>query len=132
MITFLPAEEPDASHASAALADALVGIARRRSRIAMLTTIDGLPALESPLAKVLAEVGFAPRQGALVFLPARGRGIAVEGRRGALVRAHAGRPPVDEAPLDEMPLDDLPPDDDAFDELPPDEGSMEDLEDLRA
>ncbi len=71
MITFLPKEEPDASHAARALANALVGIARRRVGIAMLATIDGGPAPESPIAKVLGEHGFAARRGALVFVPGR-------------------------------------------------------------
>ena len=67
MVTFLPKEEPEASHASKALAAALVDMARRRSRIAMLITIDGAPALQSPFAKVLAEHGFAARRGALIY-----------------------------------------------------------------
>ncbi len=71
MITFLPKEEPDASHAAKALATAMVGIARRRVGIAMLATIDGGPAPESSLAKVLGEHGFLARRGALVFVPAR-------------------------------------------------------------
>jgi hypothetical protein len=71
MVTFLPKDEPDASHAAKALALALVGVARRRVGIAMLATIDGAPAPESPLAKVLGEHGFAARRGALVFVPAR-------------------------------------------------------------
>ena len=77
MVTFLPKEEPDASHAAKALGEALVGIARRRSHIAMLVTIDGGPALESPFAKLLDDHGFAARRGALVFIPgSRGRAIA--------------------------------------------------------
>jgi len=44
MVTFLPKDEPDASHAGKALGEALVGIARRRAHIAMLVTIDGMPA----------------------------------------------------------------------------------------
>ena len=71
MLTFLPKEEPDASHAAKALANALVGIARRRVGVAMLATIDGGPAPESPLAKVLGEHGFAARRGALMFVPGR-------------------------------------------------------------
>jgi len=77
MLTFLPKEEPDASHAAKALANALVGIARRRVGIAMLATIDGGPAPESPLAKVLGEHGFAARRGALVFVPSRAPVMAI-------------------------------------------------------
>jgi ATP-dependent Lhr-like helicase len=87
MVTFLPKDDPDASHAGRALAEALVGIARRRTRTAMLITIDGAPALESPLAKILGEHGFANRRGALVFIPARGRAVADLGRRGERARA---------------------------------------------
>jgi hypothetical protein len=88
MITFLPKDEPDASHAGNTLAEALVGIARRRARIAMLMTIDGAPALESPLAKLLAVHGFAARRGALVFIP--GRAAADDlGRRGERARSFA-------------------------------------------
>ena len=88
MITFLPKDEPDLTHAAEALARALVGIARSRSRIAMLATIDGEPALESPLAKILGEHGFAARRGALVFIPSRGGAGegAGEGRRGQRAR----------------------------------------------
>jgi len=80
MITFLPKDEPDASHAARALASALVGIARRRVGVAMLATIDGGPAPESPIAKVLGEHGFAARRGALVFVPGRApsRAVAAE------------------------------------------------------
>ena len=67
--TFLPEREPDASHATEALARALVGIARQRARAVMLVTIDGAPALESPLAKVLGAHGFLARRGALVHIP---------------------------------------------------------------
>jgi ATP-dependent Lhr-like helicase len=113
MITFLPKDEPDASHAAAALASALVGIARRRVGVAMLATIDGAPAPESPLAKVLGEHGFAARRGALVFVPARAPAIAA-------------RP----APLDfdaSAPDDDLDLDLDDLDELEP-AAEMEELE----
>jgi ATP-dependent Lhr-like helicase len=89
MVTFLPKDEPDATHAARALCEALVGIAKRRARIAMLVTIDGMPALESPIAKLLGEHGFANRRGALVFIPARGRAIADMGRRGERARSFA-------------------------------------------
>jgi ATP-dependent Lhr-like helicase len=89
MITFLPKDEPDATHAGNALAEALVGIARRRARIAMLMTIDGAPALESPLVKLLGEHGFAPRRGALVFIPSRARAIDDMGRRGERAQTFA-------------------------------------------
>jgi ATP-dependent Lhr-like helicase len=89
MVTFLPKDEPDATHAGKALGEALVGIAGRRARIATLVTIDGMPALESPLAKLLGEHGFAGRRGALVFIPARGRAIADMGRRGERARSFA-------------------------------------------
>ena len=89
MVTFLPKDEPDATHAAKALGEALVGIAKRRARIALLVTIDGVPALESPIAKLLGEHGFASRRGALVFIPARGRAIADMGRRGERARSFA-------------------------------------------
>ena len=111
MVTFLPTEEPDASHAGAALGEALVAIAKRRAKIAQLVTIDGGPALESPVAKVLEGHGFAGRRGALVFIPARGRAMARtshDGRRGdrarvfadtgALVRFDDERAPLPSAP----------------------------------
>jgi ATP-dependent Lhr-like helicase len=89
--TFLPSDEPDASHAADALARALVGMARRRARAAMLVTIDGLPALESPFAKTLATHGFLGRRGALVYIPTAPRETAPEGRRGELARTFAER-----------------------------------------
>ena len=89
MVTFLPKDEPDATHAAKALGEALVGIAKRRARIALLVTIDGVPALESPIAKLLGQHGFASRRGALVFIPARGRAIADMGRRGERARSFA-------------------------------------------
>ena len=89
MVTFLATEEPDASHDAAALAAALVAIARRRAKIAQLVTIDGAPAPENPFAKVLAEHGFANRRGALVFIPSRGRVAPPEGRRGERARTFA-------------------------------------------
>lgn len=87
MMTFLPREEPELSHAAKALADALVGLARRRARVAMLATIDGVAAPESPLAKVLGEHGFASRRGALMYIPARGNEASTMGRRGEQARA---------------------------------------------
>jgi ATP-dependent Lhr-like helicase len=72
LATFLPRDEPEATQAAATLARALVGVASRAGRVALLVTIDGSPALESPLAKVLAVHGFVARQGALVHLPDRG------------------------------------------------------------
>jgi ATP-dependent Lhr-like helicase len=97
MITFLPKDEPDASQAARALADALVGIAGRRAGVAMLATIDGAPAPESPLAKVLGEHGFASRRGALVFVPGRAR---------ASVSAGASAEPPPPLDFDEAMLDD--------------------------
>jgi len=82
--TFLPSDEPEASRTAEALARALVGIARRRARAAMLVTIDGLPALESPLAKLLGTFGFVGRHGALVCLPSPAREAGPGGRRGEL------------------------------------------------
>ena len=67
--TFLPTEEPALTHAGEALGRALVMMARRRARAAMLVTIDGVPAPESPLAKMLAGHGFVSRRGALVYIP---------------------------------------------------------------
>ncbi|MDB5212735.1 MAG: putative ATP-dependent helicase lhr, partial [Myxococcaceae bacterium] len=145
MVTFLPKDEPDASHAGKALGEALVGIARRRTRIAMLVTIDGMPALESPVAKLLEEHGFAGRRGALVFIPARGRVIADLGRRGEQARTFAEQRErmntehveTDDLEPDELDFDDAGFEDDALppDELPADEVSPEGLaldEDVRA
>ena len=67
--TFLPTVEPAATHAGEALANALVMMARRRGRAAMLVTLDGAPAPESPYAKMLASHGFVSRRGALVYIP---------------------------------------------------------------
>jgi len=134
MVTFLPKDEPDASHAGRALAEALVAIARRRARIAMLSTIDGVPALESPVAKLLAEHGFAARRGALVFIPGRDRGGADLGR---LQRSRVHGPEANDADADLGDLDDLddfddelPPDEQAVDELPPEDLTLD--EDVRA
>ena len=107
LATFLPRDEPDATHAAEALARALVGMARRRARAAMLVTIDGGPALESPLAKVLGVHGFVARRGALVHIPTIPR-EAAEGRRGDLARGFADRGVVTfgrEASPDELELD---------------------------
>jgi ATP-dependent Lhr-like helicase len=71
IVTFLPREEPEATHARDALADALLGLATRRRRPMMLATIDSIPAPEHPFAAALVERGFAVRQGALVRLPER-------------------------------------------------------------
>jgi len=87
MTTFLPKDEPEASHAARALARALATIATRRGRSAVLVTIDGAAATESPLAKVLAEHGFVARRGELVRIPER-RGDN-EGRRGEAARKFA-------------------------------------------
>jgi ATP-dependent Lhr-like helicase len=76
--TFLPREEPDATHAREALADALAMFANRRKRTMMIATIDGVPAPESPLAQALATRGFVSRQGALVRLPEREDDDALE------------------------------------------------------
>ena len=67
MITFLPKSEREAAQSKAALAEALVEIARSRPRRAMLATIDSVPATSSPFAKFLANYGFNVRRGALVF-----------------------------------------------------------------
>ncbi len=72
--TFLPREEPDATRAREALADALAAFANRRKRTLMIATIDGAPAPESPLAQELVARGFAARQGALVRLAPRDLG----------------------------------------------------------
>jgi hypothetical protein len=55
----------------------------------MITTIDGAPALESPLAKTLNAHGFVGRRGALVYIPTVPRGP--EGRRGDFARTFAER-----------------------------------------
>jgi ATP-dependent Lhr-like helicase len=68
VVTFLPPEEPDATHAAEMLARAIADDATRRGRSAMVATIDDIPALESPLARAFAEAGFVARQGALVRL----------------------------------------------------------------
>ena len=89
LATFLPPDEPDRSHAADALGQALVGMARRRARTAMIATIDGAPALESPFAKTLNAHGFVGRRGALVYIPTLPRGP--EGRRGDFARTFAER-----------------------------------------
>ena len=89
--TFLPREEPDASHAGNALGAALVTLARRRGRAAVLVTIDGVPAIESTLVGLLGSHGFRPRHGALVYIPPRPREGGLEGRRGEQARLHAAR-----------------------------------------
>ncbi|HSO33095.1 MAG TPA: DEAD/DEAH box helicase, partial [Labilithrix sp.] len=89
LATFLPRDEPDRGHASEALARALVGMARRRARTAMLVTIDGAPALESAFARTLAAHGFAGRRGALVYIPTVPHGP--DGRRGESARTFAER-----------------------------------------
>jgi ATP-dependent Lhr-like helicase len=128
IVTFLPKDEPDASHAGRALGDALVAIARRRARIAMLSTIDGVPALESPVAKLLAEHGFAARRGALVFIPGRDRGGADLGR---LQRSHAyGREASPHEARSDTIDDDIDDFDDFEDELPPEDLGVD--EDVRA
>jgi ATP-dependent Lhr-like helicase len=73
LVTFLPREEPDASHAREALVSAIASLADRRRRTMMIATIDGAPAPESPLAEALSEHGFAARQGSLVRLRERPR-----------------------------------------------------------
>ena len=154
--TFLPHDEPEASHAADALARALIGIARRTARAVLITTIDGAPALEVPLAKLLRARGFGTRGDALVCVaPPTGR--AVEGRRVDPARrfaersgsvapsaASAGGPDADELaadleeigadddvdltlPPDDLPPDDLPPDDLPPDDLPPDDLPPDDL-----
>jgi hypothetical protein len=118
LITFLPKDEPEASHAAKALASALVGIARRRVGVATLATIDAGPAPESPLAKVLAEHGFAARRGALVFVPGRAPAVI------ATAPLDFDSDPMDE----ELDLDDL-------GEMGPDDQlgtATDDVEDVRA
>jgi ATP-dependent Lhr-like helicase len=78
MITFLPREEPEASHAIVALARALVSVARARGRLTLLATIDGVPAPESPLGAALAPFGFVVRRGAVVYIPERPRAFGRE------------------------------------------------------
>ncbi|MBX3189854.1 MAG: DEAD/DEAH box helicase [Labilithrix sp.] len=75
MITFLPKEEPDASHTLGVLGQALVGHARARGRLTLLATIDGVPAPESAIASALARFGFVVRRGVLVHMPDRPRAI---------------------------------------------------------
>jgi ATP-dependent Lhr-like helicase len=108
LVTFLPAEEPELSHGTKALADALVGIARRRAQVAIFATIDGAPALESPVAKLLGAHGFVPRRDALVYLPPRRPSAPSVERR----RTQAGTVRDDNLGLDDdLGLDDnLPPD----------------------
>ena len=89
LATFLPRDEPDRAHAAEALGKALVGMARRRARAAMLVTIDGAPALESAFARTLAAHGFVGRRGALVYIPPVPR--APDGRRGDYARTFAER-----------------------------------------
>jgi ATP-dependent Lhr-like helicase len=125
LLTFLPKEEPDASHAAAALARALVALARRRARLAMLATIDGGPPLESPFAKVLAEHGFSARQGALVFIPTKAPRPPFGREEERPPAKHVGA--RDARPEEALPRGDLLPLDDDFgldDDL---DGELEDL-----
>ena len=89
LATFLPPDEPDRTHAGEALGKALVGMAQRRARTAMIATIDGAPALESAFARTLNAHGFVGRRGALVYIPTLPRGS--EGRRGDFARTFAER-----------------------------------------
>ena len=73
LVTFLAPDEPDVAQRQEALAKALVGMAERRGRSAMLTQIDGVPAPESAFAAVLARHGFASRRGVLIRLVQRAR-----------------------------------------------------------
>ena len=71
MVTFLPRDEPEASQAAAALAKALVAMARRRGRTVVLSTIDGGAAPASEVAKALVANGFVSRRGELVLIPSQ-------------------------------------------------------------
>ena len=64
MITFFADADLDVKGET--LARALVAMFERRGKSAILVTIDGVPAPESPLAKVLSTHGFVARQGQLV------------------------------------------------------------------
>ncbi len=72
--TFLAEDEPAATQDRERLARALADLAStpraHGPRSTMIATIDGVPAPESPLASVLQEHGFVPRQGSLVLIPA--------------------------------------------------------------
>ena len=69
LITFFGADDLDFATKAQSLADVLVAYAQKRARSAILVTIDGAPAPESPLAKALASRGFVSRQGQLVRIP---------------------------------------------------------------
>ncbi len=66
LVTFFGADDLDFATKSQSLADLLAAHAQRRWKSAILVTIDGAPAPESPIAKVLATRGFVSRQGQLV------------------------------------------------------------------
>lgn len=68
LTTFLPSEEPERSHAIAALARALIGLRGRKGRHVVLAAIDGIPSPQSPLAQAFGAHGFHVRQGALVSI----------------------------------------------------------------
>ena len=74
VVTFLPSEEPEATHAAETLARALAEHAQKSGRSSMIATIDDTPAVESPLARFFAKEGYATRQGALVRIPHEDQG----------------------------------------------------------
>jgi ATP-dependent helicase Lhr and Lhr-like helicase len=85
VLTFLSDEEPAATRDARLLASTLARsrIEASRGRSTMINTVDGAPAPESPFATVLAEHGFAPRQGAMVLIPERRGPAAGMGRANA-------------------------------------------------
>jgi ATP-dependent Lhr-like helicase len=61
LLTFLPAEEPLRSQQALRLARALgTRVDRGRARALLVSTIDGVDAARSPLARVFVEAGFTP------------------------------------------------------------------------
>ncbi len=75
LVSFLPEEEPERTHAAETLAKALVFVGRQKLRSIVLSTIDGVPSPESSLASTLTRHGFASRQGSLVRILDRSSGI---------------------------------------------------------
>jgi ATP-dependent helicase Lhr and Lhr-like helicase len=65
LLTFFKEEEP---HDAERLARVLRDLAMKVHRTAIVQTIDGVPAPESPFAETLKKIGFASRQGAMVYV----------------------------------------------------------------
>ncbi len=106
LVTFLASDDPEAPLRAAELAKALSEVARKMHRSMLLSTIDGVPAPESPLAQAFAEHGFVARQGALVRLAGEGDALRLGARRRP-ERTHDGFARADMWPADEDEADEI-------------------------